>query len=143
MNLARAIIVGRLTHDPELNESGRVLRLSVAVNRRVNHGGEWQDETSFFDVKVLGDRASKLYHRLAKGRQVTVDAKVVQERWEDRESGQKRSKVVFLADTVEVDRDPQPDQERTEQIDLGRETSDIPSAFPPPPELPPDEQIPF
>lgn len=93
--------MGRLTRDPELNPSGKVLTLSVACNRRQkNQDGGYEEEVSFFDVKVLGNRAQGLAGFLAKGRQVAVDARVQQERWDDKNDGSKRSKVVFIADEV-------------------------------------------
>jgi single-strand DNA-binding protein len=99
-DIARATIVGRLTRDPELNESGRVLSLGLAVNRRVkDREGEWGEEVSFLDVKVLGNRAEPLSRFLSKGRQVAVDARIVQERWEAKD-GTTRSAVRFLADEV-------------------------------------------
>lgn len=99
-DIARGVIVGRLTRDPELNDSGKVLTLGIAVNRRVKarDSEEWDDEVSFFDVKVLGNRAQGLAGFLQKGRQIAVDARIVQERWE--KDGQNRSAVRFIADEV-------------------------------------------
>lgn len=100
-DIARAVLVGRLTREPELNESGKVLTLGMAVNRRVKarDSEEWVEEVSFFDVKVLGNRAQGLKKFLEKGRQVAVDARIVQERWESQD-GSKRSAVRFIADEV-------------------------------------------
>lgn len=97
-DIARAVLVGRLTRDPELNESGKVLSIGLAVNRRAKVNDEWTDEVSFFDVKVFGNRASALHGILSKGRQVAIDAKIAQERWE--KDGAKRSAVRFYADEV-------------------------------------------
>ncbi len=100
-SIARATIVGNLTRDPELNASGKVLTLGIAVNRSQKTAeGAWEDVVSFLDVKVLGNRAQALAGFLAKGRQVAVDARIVQERWDDKETGAKRSAVRFIADEV-------------------------------------------
>lgn len=96
--IAVAVIAGNITREPELNESGKVLKLGVAVNRRVKKGEDWDDEVSFFDVKVLGKRAEGLSKILAKGDRVTVEGDLVQERWET--DGQNRSAVRILAREV-------------------------------------------
>lgn len=98
--IASVVLAGNITRDPELNESGKVLRLSVAVNRyQKNADGEGSEEVSFFDVKVLGARASGLAKILAKGGKITVQGDLVQERWETKE-GDKRSTVLILAREV-------------------------------------------
>lgn len=98
--IARATLVGNITRQPELNQSGKVLSIGLAVNRREkDQTGEWGDAVSFFDIKVLGNRAQALAKLLSKGMLVAVDAKVVQERWET-DTGDKRSVVRFLADEV-------------------------------------------
>lgn len=97
--IATVVVAGNITRDPELNESGRVLKLGVAVNRRdKDRDGEYGDAVSFFDVKVLGNRAEGLAKILAKGERVTVSGDLVQERWE--KDDVKRSAVLILAREV-------------------------------------------
>lgn len=92
------VITGNLTRDPEQQGQGPV-KVSVAVNRRKKDKmtGEYVDDPSFFDV-VVWEREEAT--SLAKGETVTVTGRLQQERWEDRESGQKRSKVVLVANTI-------------------------------------------
>ena len=50
-------LVGNLTRDPELRytSGGRgVASFGVAVNRRYQVNGEWQEQTSFFNVVAWG-----------------------------------------------------------------------------------------
>lgn len=98
--IATCVIAGNITRDPELNESGKVLKFGVAVNRREKDSasGEYEDVGHFFDVKVLGKRAEPLSGILAKGQKVTVLGDLVQERWET--DGQKRSAVRIIAREV-------------------------------------------
>lgn len=96
--ISTVVLAGNLTADPELR-SERLLTFTVAVNRRAkNADGEWGDSAHFFDVKVLGNRASSLSGILEKGRAVTVLGDLVQERWE--KDGQKRSALRVLANEV-------------------------------------------
>ena len=99
--IARAVLVGNLTRDPELNSTGKILKLGLAVNRSVKRNDEWTDEVSYFDITVFGNRAQALAKILAKGRPIAVDAVVVQERWEN-QAGETRSAICFYADEVQL-----------------------------------------
>lgn len=91
--IAIAVITGNVTRDPELNDSGKVLSFSVAVNQ---YDAQAEDKQSvhYFDVRVLGNRAQPLSGILSKGKGVTVSGQLVNERWE--KDGQKRSVVRIL-----------------------------------------------
>jgi single-strand DNA-binding protein len=100
-DIARAVLVGRLTRDPQLNDSGRVLTIGVAAGRsEKQQDGSYEDVASFFDVKVLGNRASALAGILGKGHRIAIDGQLVQERWQDKTTGDNRSRVVILANEV-------------------------------------------
>lgn len=89
--------VGRLTRDAERRGEKGPLSFAIATSRRVKHGEEWSDETSFFDVTYWH---KSLDQYLVKGKQVAISGALVQERWE--QDGEKRSKVVILADMVQL-----------------------------------------
>jgi single-strand DNA-binding protein len=102
-NLAKVILVGNLTRNPELRYTTggtAVTTLSVAVNRRFKRGEEWAEEVSFFDVAVFGRRAETCAEYLSKGRPVLVEGELVQRRWEAKDGG-KRSKVEVQARDVQ------------------------------------------
>lgn len=92
------VLSGNLTRDPEQKGNGPV-NLSLANNqrRKDKHTGEYVDDPSFFDV-VVWER--ELAAGLSKGESITVAGRLRQERWEDQTTGQKRSKVVIVANTV-------------------------------------------
>ena len=97
------VLVGRCTRDPELKYSHggmAILELSIAVNARKKKGDEWQDYASFFDVTYFGKAAEAVSRYIEKGKQVAVSGKLEQQRWE--KDGAKRSKVVVLADSVQL-----------------------------------------
>lgn len=65
-NIARATILGNLTKDPTFDEQKQLCRMSVAVNRTFNSGGEKKEETDFFNVVAwskLGELCSQLLHK--------------------------------------------------------------------------------
>lgn len=96
-------IVGNLVRDVEVRNTASgtaVADISIAVNERVKRGDKWEDEAHFFDVTVWGKQADLAAQYLSKGRQCLVSGRLSQDRWEDKESGQKRSKVKIVASDV-------------------------------------------
>tara|TARA_Y100001949_G_scaffold57167_1_gene48049 strand:+ start:8784 stop:9185 length:402 start_codon:yes stop_codon:yes gene_type:complete len=96
-------LVGNLVADPELRYTKggtAVADLRMAVNRRWNKDGEWLEETSFFDVTAWSEMAEHIGDSLSMGMRVTVTGRLEEQRWEDKESGDPRRKVVVIADEV-------------------------------------------
>ena len=105
-NINRVIITGNLTRDPELsslpNSGQSVCSLRIACNgRRRNADGQWEDAPNYFDVTVWGQQGENCKRYLAKGRGVAVDGRLRWREWTDKESGQKRSAVDIIAETVQ------------------------------------------
>lgn len=100
INLAKALIAGRLTKDPEIRYTAKgmaVTNLRVAVNFR---GRDRKEEASFFDVVAFGKLAEQCGEYLAKGRTVLVEGRMRQRSWESDE-GARRSRLEIIASTVE------------------------------------------
>lgn len=96
-------VTGNLTSDIDLKvtKSGDpVASFSIAWNKRSQKDGEWTETPNFFDVTVWGPLAENCAKSFRKGSRVIVVGRLEQNRWEDRESGQQRSKVVLVADDV-------------------------------------------
>lgn len=98
-------VVGNVTREPELRytASGQaVTNLSVAVNRRWQPKGsqEWEEQTSYFDVTVWGQYAENVAESIPKGCRVIVTGRLDQRTWDDKVSGDKRSKVEIVADEI-------------------------------------------
>ena len=101
----RVILVGNLTRDPELRytpQGTAVTDLRLAVTTyRGGRGTERKEETVFIDATVWDRMAENCNEYLSKGRPVLVEGRLVQDTWDDRESGQKRSKIKLVANTVQ------------------------------------------
>ena len=100
------LIAGNLTRDPEVRytPSGMaVSQLGVAVNRKTkdNQSGQWKDETTFVDVDVFGRQAETVGQYLSKGRSVLIEGRLRLDQWEDKNSGQRRSKLKVIANRVQ------------------------------------------
>lgn len=102
-------LTGNLAADPELRfgASGKPFANFTVVinNRRKNEStGEWEDgDAKFFDCTCFGTLAERMSESLGRGQRVTLNGKLDQQKWEDRDTGAARSKVVVIADSVGPD----------------------------------------
>ncbi|MBQ6705159.1 MAG: single-stranded DNA-binding protein [Opitutales bacterium] len=93
----KVILVGNLTRDPELRSlpSGMsVARISLAVNRRyTGKDGENKEEVTYVDVDVFGKQAETIAKYCAKGRPLLVEGRLRLDQWDDKTTGEKRSRL--------------------------------------------------
>ena len=95
-------IVGNLTRDPELRftAGGKgVASFGVAVGRRFQQNGEWQEKTSFFNVTAWDTLGENVAASLTKGTRVLVTGRLEQREYETKE-GEKRNVVEIVADEI-------------------------------------------
>lgn len=95
-------LVGRLTRDAELKYSNggmAICEFSLAINSRRKQGEQWVDEANFFDITVFGRQGEAIQQYLTKGKQVGIEGRLKQDRWQNQE-GQNRSKVGIIANNV-------------------------------------------
>jgi single-strand DNA-binding protein len=99
------VLCGHLTRDPELRYTPQgvaVCDMGLAVNRKYTRkDGEKVDQVAFVDVTAWNRLAEIAAEFLKKGRAVLVSGHLMQDRWEDPSSGQKRSKLRVVADTLQ------------------------------------------
>ena len=105
-NLNKVYLIGRLTRDPELRYTPKgtaVADLGMAINRfrGGGDGGERTEETTFVDVTLWGRQAEVANQYLAKGREVFVEGRLQLDSWEDKSSGQKRSKLKVVGEAMQ------------------------------------------
>ena len=98
----RVILVGNLCDDVELKQVGDncVTDLRLAVNDRVKKNGEWVDETTFIDVTFWNRTAEIAEEYLSKGSACMIEGRLKMDTWEDRETGQNRSKHKIMGDRL-------------------------------------------
>lgn len=95
-------LVGNLTRDPELRftQGGRaVATFGIAVNRRYQVNGEWQEQTSFFNVVAWGPLGENAAASLTKGARIIVSGRLEQREYQTQQ-GEKRTVVEVNADEV-------------------------------------------
>lgn len=74
--------------------------VSIAVNRSVKKGDNWEDEVSYIDVTIWGKTAENLKQYLVKGQKIAVEGYLKQDRWE--KDGQKFSRLSVVAEKVQL-----------------------------------------
>lgn len=144
MSLNKLLLIGRLTRDPELRYSAKgtaYVHIGVAVTTGYTHNGEKKEETAFVDVTAFGKIAERVGEGAKKGSPVFVEGRVRTESWDDKQTGQKRSKLGVLAETIRL---LEPDGAAGSP--RPQSTAPPPKAEPPPPSdgpPPDDDSVPF
>ncbi|MBI5386569.1 MAG: single-stranded DNA-binding protein [Verrucomicrobia bacterium] len=93
----KVILVGNLTRDPELRYTPKglaVAKIGLAVNRRwTTETGEQREETTFVDIDAFGKQAETVCQYMKKGSPLLVEGRLRLDQWDDKQTGQKRSKL--------------------------------------------------
>jgi single-strand DNA-binding protein len=96
-NFNKVILAGNLTRDPELRytPNGKAIaKFGLAINRNwTTETGEKKEEVTFVDIDSFGRQAEVISQYLKKGRPVLVEGRLKLDQWDDKQSGQKRSRL--------------------------------------------------
>jgi single-strand DNA-binding protein len=100
----KVILIGNVTRDPEIKYTPKgtaLVELGLAMNRVYTpEGGERREETTFVDVTIWGRTAEIANEYAKKGKQIYIEGRLQMDTWEDKQSGQKRSKLRVVADNL-------------------------------------------
>jgi len=111
MNVNKAIIIGRLTRDPELRSTpnGRqVASFSVATSFRYkDQSGQQQERTEFHNVVAWGRQAEVIAQYFTKGQEIYVEGRLETRNWDDKESGKKMYRTEIILEKFEFGAKPQ------------------------------------
>lgn len=110
-SLNKVMLIGNLTRDPEVRytpKGSAVADLSIAVNRSYQtENGERMEEVTYVDVVAWARLAELVGQYLHKGRAVFIEGRLQMDTWEDKQTGQKRSKLRVVAENLQfLDRKP-------------------------------------
>jgi len=101
----KVILIGNLTRDPEVRYTPKgtaVAKLGLAINRVwTSEAGEKKEEVTFVDVDVFGRTAENAGQYLRKGRPVMVEGRLKLDQWDDKQTGQKKSRLGVVAETLQ------------------------------------------
>jgi single-strand DNA-binding protein len=99
----RVILVGNLTRDPELRYTPKgtaIAKIGLAVNRVwKTETGETKEEVTYVDVDAFGKTAETIGQYLKKGRPILIEGRLRLDQWDDKQTGQKRSKLGVVCES--------------------------------------------
>jgi len=102
----KVILLGNLTRDPELKYTPKgtaVAQIGLAVNRVYsNEQGEKVEEVTFVDVDLFGRTAEIANEYLRKGRPVLIEGRLKLDSWDDKQTGQKRSRLKIIGEAMQL-----------------------------------------
>jgi single-strand DNA-binding protein len=103
----KVILVGNLTRDPQVKYTTggtAVAEIGLAVSRQWfdKQSNQKREETTFVDVTLWGRQAEVAGEYLAKGRPVLIEGRLQLDTWDDRETGQKRSKLRVVGEQMQM-----------------------------------------
>lgn len=152
-NFNKVYLIGNLTRDPELRVTPKgtaICQFGLAINRQFkDESGNSRDETTFVDVEAWGRQGETISKYCTKGRPLFVEGRLKLDQWEDKTSGQKRSRMKVVLENFQFlggrgDGAPGPSGESDADQTIERHSP--PPRAPrsaPPPQDNIDEDVPF
>ena len=102
----KVILIGNLTRDPEIKYTPKgtaIADIGLAVNRTYStDSGEKREEVTFIDVTLWGRVAEIVGEYCKKGRPLYVEGRLQLDTWDDKQSGQKRSKLKVVGENIQL-----------------------------------------
>ena len=156
-NFNKVILAGNLTRDPELRFTPKglaICKFGLAINRTwTNETGEKKEEVTFVDIDAFGRQAETIAQYLKKGAGIMVEGRLRLDQWDDKQTGQKRSKLgvvvegfQFIGGANRGDATGAPG-EVSRPRPAAAAPAPAPAAAAPPAEaaeeMPPDDDVPF
>lgn len=104
-NYNQITLLGNLTRDIELRYTPKgvaVGQCAIAVNRHwTTEDGEKKEEVTFIDFKVWNKSAETMAQYVKKGNPIMLVGRLSQERWDDKTTGEKKSKHVVVVESFQ------------------------------------------
>ena len=145
-NYNKVILMGNLTRDPEVKYTSggtAIAKLGMAINRRWRgQDGQQQEETTFVDVDAFGRQAETVGQYLKKGRPIMIEGRLKYDQWDDKQTGQKRSKLGVVLERFEF-LDSRTDGGGGGGYDGGNSGGGSPATSQPSGPPPEDDDVPF
>lgn len=105
-NLNKVMLIGNLTRDPEIKYTPKgtaVCQFGLAVNRVYTaENSEKREEVTFIDVEAFARLAEVIGEYCKKGEPIYIEGRLKLDQWDDKQSGQKRSKMKVVCETMQL-----------------------------------------
>ncbi|TSA34914.1 MAG: single-stranded DNA-binding protein [Verrucomicrobiaceae bacterium] len=104
-NVNKVILIGNVTRDPEVKftpKGSAVTDIGLAINRNYTlDNGDKREEVTFLEVTFWGRQAETIGEYVKKGRSIYVEGRLQLDTWDDKQSGQKRSKLRVVGENFQ------------------------------------------
>lgn len=99
--------MGNLTRDPEVKHvpsGSAVAQIGLAINRVWfdKQSNQKKEEVTFVDVTLWGRDAETAGEYLKKGSQALIEGRLALDQWDDKATGQKRTKLKVVAESLKL-----------------------------------------
>jgi single-strand DNA-binding protein len=105
-NLNQVNLIGHITRDPDVRytpQGTQVVDLGLAINRVwKDSAGEKKEETTFVDITLWGKTAEVASQYCHKGDPLFVSGRLSLDTWDDKQTGQKRSKLKVVGEQIQL-----------------------------------------
>lgn len=151
-NFNKVMLMGNLTRDPEVRYTPKgtaVASFGLATNRKwTGEDGQQHEEATFVEIDLWSRQAEIAQQYLHKGSPVFIEGRLKYDQWDDKQSGQKRSKLKVVGERIQLLGAPKGKADFSEQPPSeSRPQRPTPSAAPAPAEEPAanegEDNIPF
>ena len=130
MGINSVVLCGRLTKDAERKQFTNSVKFSfsIAVEKKVKKGDQWDKVTNFFDIEAWN--IDYIKDALTKGRQVIVSGELDTSEYTNKDN-QKVKRVFVRADRIQAfhsasEKKAEPKKEASEEIPYDPEWDDMP-----------------
>jgi single-strand DNA-binding protein len=104
-NFNKVYLMGNLTRDPEMRVTPKgtaICQFGLAVSRSwKDESGQTREEATFVDIEAWGKPGEIISKYCTKGRPLFVEGRLKFDQWEDKTSGQKRSKLKVVLENFQ------------------------------------------
>ena len=104
-NFNKVFLMGNLTRDPEMRVTPKgtaICQFGLAISRSwKDESGQTREETAFVDIEAWGKQGEVISKYCTKGRPLFVEGRLKFDQWEDKTSGQKRSKLKVVLENFQ------------------------------------------
>ena len=102
----KVVLMGNVTRDPEVRVTPKgtsIAKIGLAVSRKFStESGEKKEETTFVDVDFIGKVSDVVSKYVKKGDPILIDGRLKLDQWEDKKTGEKRSKLGIFGENLQL-----------------------------------------
>jgi single-strand DNA-binding protein len=99
----KVILLGHVGKDPEIRSTQggtNIVNFSLATTDRQKQGEQWVDQTEWHNLVAFNRTAEVIRDYVKKGSKIMIEGKIKTRSWDDKESGQKKSRTEIIVNEL-------------------------------------------